>query len=66
MDIQEVIDELTAFRTVVDGCEVETTEICEDCSQFKDCMAFSNERLVGVLDSALDILRDMKKENSNG
>ena len=64
MDIQEVIDELTAFYTVVDGCECDNTESCEECQVFKACMEFGNEHLAKVLDSALDILRDVKKEKA--
>ena len=64
MDIQEVSDELTLFRTVVESCDYVSFESCDDCPQYKTCMKFSNEHLAGVLDSALDILKDVKeKEN---
>lgn len=62
MDIQEVIDELTAFRKVVCTCDYESIESCDDCVQQEACLAFDNERLAKILNAALDILKDVKKK----
>ena len=64
MDIQEVIDELTAFRKIVCTCDYDAIESCDDCVQQEACWKFDNERVAKMLNAALDILRDVKeKEN---
>ena len=60
MTKQEVIDELTEFRTMFEACGFDT-EFCDNCPVIDSCDKFGTNaggHTVKVLDAAIEMLKE--------